>query len=299
MKWPARIPAAFVSEQHTIHMDLSATILGAAGTAPTRELDGIDLKLRQLGRPRSRDDSSWAGCYHDLTDDNRIPSCHPMKILLYFVFFLSGVAGLVFEALWFRMAGLTFGNSMWASSLVLSSFMGGLALGNALTARHGFRIHKPVRVYARLEILVGIFGCGLVLLFPVVPQLFAPLFRPFLETPAILNPFRLGLAFVLLLVPTTAMGATLPIMVKALNQWSADFGNVLGQLYGWNTFGAMTGALLAETVLIGAFGVAGSAVVAALVNFTAAGLAFWIHHFGAPAGAPATPKEEDQPARSE
>ena len=43
MKWPARIPAVFVSEQHTIHMDLSATILGAAGTAPTRELDGIDL----------------------------------------------------------------------------------------------------------------------------------------------------------------------------------------------------------------------------------------------------------------
>ena len=43
MKWPARIPAAFVSEQHTIHMDLTATILGAAGTAPTRELDGIDL----------------------------------------------------------------------------------------------------------------------------------------------------------------------------------------------------------------------------------------------------------------
>ena len=52
-----------------------------------------------------------------------------MKILLCFVFFLSGVAGLVFEALWFRMAGLTFGNSVWASSLVLSSFMGGLALG--------------------------------------------------------------------------------------------------------------------------------------------------------------------------
>ena len=43
MKWPGRIPAAIVSEQHTIHMDLTATILGAAGTAPTRELDGIDL----------------------------------------------------------------------------------------------------------------------------------------------------------------------------------------------------------------------------------------------------------------
>jgi predicted membrane-bound spermidine synthase len=200
-----------------------------------------------------------------------------MRILLCFVFFLSGVAGLIFEALWFRMAGLTFGNSVWASSLVLSSFMGGLALGNALTARHGFRIHQPIRFYARIEILVGIFGCGLVLLFPMFPRLFAPLFRPFLETPAVLNPLRLGLAFVILLIPTTAMGATLPVMVKALNRWRPDFGTVLGQLYGWNTLGAMTGALAAEAVLIGAFGLAGSAVVAAVLNFTAAGLALLIH----------------------
>lgn len=200
-----------------------------------------------------------------------------MRIVLCFVFFLSGVAGLVFEALWFRMAGLTFGNSVWASSLVLSSFMGGLALGNALTARHGFRIRAPILFYARLEILVGIFGCGLVLLFPMFPQIFAPFFRPFLDTPTVLNPIRLGLAFTLLLVPATAMGATLPIMVKALNQWKPDFGSVLGQLYGWNTLGAMTGALLAETILIGALGVAGSAIAAASFNFTAAGLAFWIH----------------------
>ena len=52
-----------------------------------------------------------------------------MRIVLCLVFFLSGTAGLIFETLWFRMAGLTFGNSVWASSLVLASFMGGLALG--------------------------------------------------------------------------------------------------------------------------------------------------------------------------
>jgi len=199
-----------------------------------------------------------------------------MRILLCFVFFLSGVAGLIFEALWFRMAGLTFGNGVWASSLVLSSFMGGLALGNALSGRYGFRIRRPVRWYARIEVLVGVVGCGLVLLFPAFPRLFAPLFQPFLETPAILNPLRLGLAFVLLMIPTTAMGATLPIMVKALHDDRLDFGNVLGQLYGWNTIGAMVGALAAETVLITKFGVAGSAIAAMSLNFTAAALAFWI-----------------------
>ena len=55
--------------------------------------------------------------------------------VLCLLFFLSGAAALLFETLWFRLATLAFGNSVWASSLVLSSFMMGLALGNAWAAR--------------------------------------------------------------------------------------------------------------------------------------------------------------------
>ena len=58
-----------------------------------------------------------------------------MSRILYAIFFLSGAAALLFETLWFRQAGLAFGNSVWASSLVLSSFMAGLALGNGLARR--------------------------------------------------------------------------------------------------------------------------------------------------------------------
>jgi predicted membrane-bound spermidine synthase len=61
------------------------------------------------------------------------------------LFFASGAAALIFETLWFRRAGLAFGNSVWASALVLSSFMAGMALGNAIAARLAPRMRWPFR----------------------------------------------------------------------------------------------------------------------------------------------------------
>jgi spermidine synthase len=188
---------------------------------------------------------------------------------LCLLFLLSGAAALVFEALWFRLASLTFGSSVWAGSLVLSSFMGGLGLGNALAGRWGARLARPVRAYAVLELVVGATGLGLVLVLPLTAEWFAPLVRPFLDRPLPLNALRLGLAFVMLLVPTTAMGATLPLLVKALRD-RGGFGRVLGRLYGWNTLGGVLGAIGVEAVLVGAFGLRGSAVAAALLNLAAA-----------------------------
>ena len=166
--------------------------------------------------------------------------------------------------------GLAFGNSVWASSLVLASFMGGLALGSLVVARHGGRWVRPLRVYAILELVIGATGLGLVLLLPSLASWLAPLFRPFLEQPWVLNPMRLAIAFALLLVPATAMGATLPLLVRTLSRYDENFGRVLGRLYGWNTLGAVAGALSAELVLIGAFGVRGTGVVAAVLNVAAA-----------------------------
>ena len=91
-----------------------------------------------------------------------------MTALLYAIFFASGASALIFETLWFRQAGLAFGNSVWASSLVLSGFMGGLALGNALAARYGDRLRNPVRAYAIAEVAIALTGVGLVYLFPVL-----------------------------------------------------------------------------------------------------------------------------------
>jgi spermidine synthase len=190
--------------------------------------------------------------------------------LLYGIFFLSGAAALLFQTLWFRLAGLTFGNSVWASSLVLASFMGGLALGNGLAAWRRERGRSALRLYALLELLVGATGFGLVVLIPWLSGALVPVFRALQESPWLLNLLRLAATFLLMLVPATAMGATLPVVVTALASPTSAFGGTLGRLYGWNTLGAVAGTLGGEMVLIDRFGLTGTGVCAGLFNLAAA-----------------------------
>jgi predicted membrane-bound spermidine synthase len=181
---------------------------------------------------------------------------------------------LIFETLWFRQTGLLLGNSVWASSLVTASFMGGLALGSALAARLGHRVQRPVAAYGFLELGVGGSGLTIVLLIPVLPGLMAPLLGRFVFAPGALNFVRVLLALALLLVPATAMGATLPILVRALTRSKGRFGTALGQLYGCNALGAVMGAILGEAVLIESIGVARTGWLAAGLDALAAVAAF-------------------------
>src|SRR5438045_4465811 len=84
------------------------------------------------------------------------------------VLFFSGTGALIFETLWLRLSGLAFGNSTWAAALILSSFMAGLALGNALAASSRIRRWRPVHFYGVLELVVAFFGCTIVLCLPVL-----------------------------------------------------------------------------------------------------------------------------------
>jgi predicted membrane-bound spermidine synthase len=190
------------------------------------------------------------------------------------IFLLSGAAALVFETLWFRQAGLALGHTVWASALVTASFMAGLAIGNAAVARLGRRASRPLAAYAALELLVGVTGIGLVLLFPLVGKALAPLMGSL--GGAALNALRIAVSFALLLVPSTAMGATLPLLAGALSARDANFGRVLGRLYGWNTLGAFLGTLAGDLVLIEALGIRGTSLVAAFLNLAAAAGAFFL-----------------------
>lgn len=192
------------------------------------------------------------------------------RLVLGVVFLLSGTSALLFETLWFHLAGLVFGVGVYASALVLSSFMGGLALGNALISRFGRDVTNPVGFYAAMELLVGLWGLLLVLCFPMLTVWLGAMLHPALNKPVILNSLRFSFSFLLFLLPATAMGATLPLLVKALTRRPGDFGLTLGRLYGVNTLGACLGALLGETVLIGPLGLSGTGCFAAGLNVLAA-----------------------------
>src|SRR6476661_5483503 len=98
-----------------------------------------------------------------------------MPLRLVPIFFMSGIAGLTFETLWFRLAGLSLGSSVWSASLVLAAFMAGLTLGNGLVARFHSRVEHPIRLYARLEFAIGIGSFLAVLALPRLSSALGPL----------------------------------------------------------------------------------------------------------------------------
>src|SRR5262252_3430171 len=137
----------------------------------------------------------------------------PLAILSV-VLFLSGISALIFETLWLRLSGLAFGNSIWAAALILSSFMAGLAFGNALAASSRIRRWRPLHFYAGLELLVAFFGCTIVFGLPVVGNLMRPMWQMLWNYQPTLLGLRFVVSFLILLLPTTAMGLTLPVIIK-------------------------------------------------------------------------------------
>jgi spermidine synthase len=212
--------------------------------------------------------------------------------ILSVVLFLSGISALIFETLWLRLSGLAFGNSIWAAALILSSFMAGLALGTAIAASATFRT-RPLKLYAALEIAVAVFGCTIVFALPILGEVLRPLFQTLWLHQSILLALRVLISFVILLIPTTAMGLTLPVVMEDRQLASAHFGRAIGILYGFNTLGAVAGALIGELFLIKAFGLFGTSLAAGLLNVVAAIVALLIARDGTLKASPT----EEKPRR--
>ncbi len=196
-------------------------------------------------------------------------------VIVSSILFLSGCGALLFQTLWLRLTGLVFGNSVWSTALILSSFMAGLACGSAIAASIKLGRSRPLRVYAAMEIIVAVFGCAVVFALPTLGAWMRPLFQALWNHQQVLNLVRVAFSFVILLIPTTAMGLTLPVLLKDPFLQQGDFNRSIGLLYGANTLGATIGALLGETYLVRAFGLFGTALTAAGICFAAAGSAFF------------------------
>lgn len=182
-------------------------------------------------------------------------------------FLLSGATGLIYEVLWARMLGLVFGVTTLAISAVLAAFMGGLALGSALAARFAPRINRPVRVYALIEIVIGVYALAVPLLFRGVDGIYAGAWQnlqPGFYSSAL---SRFALALVVLIIPTTLMGATLPVLARAVT-WSVQRTISVTSLYTLNLVGAIAGTIAAGFLLLPSLGVSLTIWVAALINLS-------------------------------
>ncbi len=190
-------------------------------------------------------------------------------ITILFVF--SGISGIVYEVIWVRFFGLVFGNTVFASSTVLSVFMTGLALGSWLFGKYVDRQKNALKTYVYLEIGIGIFGLVVPLCINGVVPLYAFIFRQFHPSFYQISLIRLLVSFFILIIPCTLMGGTLPVISKFI---TGAFGGMpekqAGRLYAANTLGAVLGCLIAGYFLIGTVGLIGTTAIAAAVNFSIA-----------------------------
>jgi len=192
-------------------------------------------------------------------------SNHTLKLVAY-CFVLSGATGLIYEVLWMRMLGLVFGATTLAVSTVLAAFMGGLALGSALAGRLGARVMRPVRAYGLLEIGIALYALAVPFLFALVDNLYAILWQQFHPSVFVFSLLRFLLSCLMLLIPTTLMGATLPILAAALVHRQGHSSISITSLYTRNLVGAIGGSIVAGFFLLPFLGVRSTIYVASLIN---------------------------------
>ncbi|MFO8006766.1 MAG: fused MFS/spermidine synthase [Candidatus Brocadiia bacterium] len=222
-----------------------------------------------------------------------------LRTLLLVLFLLSGTAALIYQVVWTHMLHLVFGVTSFAVATVLSSFMAGLALGSLYGGRYVDRSRRPMVVFCCLQIGIG----GFALAFPLIVEglsfLYVLVRQHWLTNFYVYSLFRFVMAFGVLLLPTTLMGATLPVLARFFVRRRRKLGSDLGALYSANNCGAVLGALAAGFVLIELLGLLQTSYLAAAVSICVglAALALHRRHAATPAPQPGAepPAGESEP----
>lgn len=195
----------------------------------------------------------------------RDDSNHWRLPILCLLFFGSGFAALIYQVVWLRSLSLVFGVTVYAASTVLASFMAGLAAGSYLAGRIAGGLRRPLVAFAIAELGVGLSGIAVSPVITALTAAYASLQPHLPESFALLTTVRFVGSLLVLLVPTSLMGATLPLLVQA-TAGDPRVGTRLGALYATNTGGAIVGALVAGFALVPDLGLSAAARIAATVN---------------------------------
>jgi spermidine synthase len=202
------------------------------------------------------------------------------------LFLVSGATGLLYEVAFSKLLGYVFGATAYAVSAVLSAFMAGLALGAHFGGRNAAWVRRPLMAYGALEMVVGAVCFASPRVLSLLTEVYVALARAAPGSLWALTLARAGLTALVVVVPTVAMGATLPLLSRV----------VLGEkglswLYAINTAGGAFGALAGAYAVLPVLGIRGTMAAAALANVTIGAVAFFTGRRPHPSGPP-LPKGE-------
>src|SRR5688572_3219460 len=201
--------------------------------------------------------------------------------LIYLLFFLSGISGLIYQVIWVRMFGNVFGNTIYSASIVVAVFMLGLGAGSYLVGawadrRYLSRPDSLLRAYGYVELVIAAIGLAIAAALPHLGTLSALMSSYAREASGwyALSPgsylARAAIAVLLLTPITLLMGGTLTLLIRHLVRADLETGGRrIALLYGVNTAGAALGCALTDFALVPRWGLWGTQVLAVVLNAAA------------------------------
>src|SRR5262249_51725007 len=194
-------------------------------------------------------------------------------------FAASGFVALSYEVIWSRVLALIIGSSVYAFSIMLTTFLIGLAAGATLASRLVDRIRRPVRAFALIEVGVGVTSLIGAYLFNDLPYVFVQLYR-WIDSSAfgVLLFARFLVASLVIIIPTLLLGALFPLVVRIVSagRRAHATGRTVGDAYAANTLGAIGGSFASGFVLVPWLGLLGSLKLCVALNFVVASAAFFV-----------------------
>ena len=215
--------------------------------------------------------SAREGAPMPAAEPESLPAAHRRFVRpLALVFVVSGFAGLVYQVVFAKSLGLVFGSTANAATVVLATYMAGLAIGSWIGGQLASRTSDPVRGYALAEIGIAIWCLAAPWLLSGIAGLYVWVARGADPSAGWLLGMQLGLGALVLVVPTLLMGLTMPLLTAFVTRVDPSLGRSVAMLYGANTVGAALGALLTGYFILPNLGVSATFLCAVLLNLCVA-----------------------------
>lgn len=188
--------------------------------------------------------------------------------IILFLFLLSGAAALIYQITWFKYISFFIGNSTYAQSVVLGTFMAGVAIGAYIYGKKSDDLKDALSIFGSLELVVGVYS----LIFPVLIYFLSEFYLFTLQelTYSTDSLVAVGLKLIIsvfsILLPAIFLGGTFPVLVKTFIEKKVETGSSVGTLYYINSLGALIGCALAGFYLLEKFGLLATLYFAAFLD---------------------------------
>lgn len=231
---------------------LARQAFSTSPVAPARTRSQRQKRRGQTGRSKS-----LAGVVQER------PTSFQTKLILW-GYAISGFTALGYEVVWTRLLAIFSLNAIFSFTIMLATFLTGLAAGSYFAARWVDHSPRPVRLFGVLQVGIGLSAVLVLFIFSILPDFLAGFIQGVdFSTQALVEFSSAGLTMI---IPTLLMGASFPVAARVYTLSTQAVGERVGRLYALNTLGSMLGSLTAGFVLISFLGLQRSAVSLAVVN---------------------------------